>query len=118
MSVNQTVKASAKNLRVSPRKLNLVATSIRNMKVAEALLQLRFSKKRIANEVYKCLFSAMSNAENNEGLDVENLYVKSATVGKAFVIKRFHARGRGRSAKVQKFFSNLYLEVTEKEEGK
>jgi len=119
MSVNsKTVKASAKLLRVSPRKLNLVAASIRNMKVGAALVQLNFSKKRIAQDVYKCLRSAIANAENNNGLDIDNLVVSSATVGKALVMKRMQPKGRGRAGRVFKFFSNLYLEVTEVEGSK
>lgn len=106
--------AIAKSLRVSPRKLNLVAASIRNLKVAEALIQLTFSPKRIAIDVKKCLQSAVSNAENNSGLDIDNLYISSATVGKSLLMKRLHPRARGRAAQIKKYFSNLYIQVTEK----
>lgn len=105
--------AVAKSLRVSPRKLNLVAGSIRNMKVSEALVQLTFSHKRIAKEVKNCLQSAIANAENNFGLDIDALVVTSATVGKALVMKRVMPRARGRAARINKFFSNLYITVTE-----
>jgi large subunit ribosomal protein L22 len=108
--------ASARSLRVSPRKLNLVAGFIRNMKVSEALVQLTFSRKRIAKEVKKCLQSAVANAENNFGLDIDNLVVTHASVGKALVMKRVMPRARGRAARINKFFSNLYITVTEVEE--
>jgi large subunit ribosomal protein L22 len=118
MKLFNTAHASARLLRVSPRKLNLVATSIRNMKVSDALVQLTFSKRRIAGDVKKCLRSALANAENNFGLDIDKLVVTSATVGKALVMKRMQAKGRGRAGKILKFFSNLYIEVTEMQENK
>jgi len=111
------VKASAKNLRTSAQKLNLVAAMIRNMKVSDAMVQLAFCPKRIAIDVKKCLQSAIANAENNMGLDIDNLFVNSATVGKAFVMKRMRPRARGRSAKINKPFSNLYITVSEREEN-
>ena len=89
-------KAVARMLRVSTQKLNLVAQLIRGKKVATALADLTFSQKRIAGDVKKCLESAIANAENNHDLDVDELIVAEAHVGKALVIKRFHARGRGR----------------------
>ncbi len=107
--------AIAKSLRVSPRKLNLVVTSIRNMKVSEAMVQLTFSPKRIAKDVKKCLQSAVANAENNFGLDIDALFVTSATVGKALVMKRIMPRAKGRATRINKFFSNLYITVTEVE---
>jgi len=110
------VKASSKKLRTSPRKLNLVAATIRNMKASEALVQLTFSKRRIAIDVKKCLQSAIANAENNKGLDIDNLYVSEAWVGKSLVMKRVRPRARGRSAKINKPFSNLYITVSEKGE--
>jgi large subunit ribosomal protein L22 len=113
---NLLVKASIKRLRTSPQKLNLVAAVIRNMKVSDALVQLTFSPKRIAADVKKCLQSAIANAENNMGLDIDNLVVTSATVGKAFTMKRMRARARGRSARILKPFSNLYITVSEREE--
>ena len=110
------VKSSTRLLRISPQKLNLVAASIRNMKVSDALVQLSFSPKRIAIDVKKCLQSAIANAENNFGLDIDNLVVDSATVGKALVMKRVRARARGRSARINKPFSNLYITLSEVEE--
>lgn len=118
MSKSVTVKASTRMIRVSPRKLNLVASSIRNMKASDALVQLTFSPKRIALDVKNCLRSAVANAENNFGLDIDNLVVVSATVGKAHVMKRMQTKGRGRSGKILKFFSNLYIEVLEVVESK
>jgi large subunit ribosomal protein L22 len=106
-------KAVARNLRVSPQKLNLVAQLIRGKKVASALADLEFSRKRIAKEVRKCLESAIANAENNHDLDVDDLVVSQAYVGKALVLKRFHARARGRGARILKPFANLTIVVRE-----
>ena len=109
-------KAVAKNLRVSPQKLNLVAGLIRGKKVDTALADLEFSRKRIAQDVRKCVMSAVANAENNHGLDVNELVVAEAYVGKNLVMKRFHARGRGRSGKIVKPFSQITVVVREVEE--
>ena len=98
-------------LRVSPQKLNLLAQLIRGKKVAMALADLQFSQKRIAKEVKKCLESAIANAENNHDLDVDELIVAEAHVGKALVLKRFHPRGRGRMGKILKPFANLTIVV-------
>ena len=106
-------KAVARMLRVSPQKLNLVAQLIRGKKVATALADLEFSRKRIARDVRKCLESAIANAENNHDLEVDDLVVAEARVGKSIVIKRFHARGRGRAASVLKRFSHLTIVVRE-----
>jgi large subunit ribosomal protein L22 len=106
-------KAVARMLRVSPQKLNLVAQLIRGKKVATALADLEFSQKRISREVRKCLESAIANAENNHNLDVDDLVVSQAYVGKALVMKRFHARARGRGARIMKPFSNLTIVVRE-----
>ena len=106
-------KAVLRMLRVSPQKLNLVAQLIRGKKVAAALADLEFSRKRISKEVRKCLESAIANAENNHNLDVDDLVVKEAFVGKALVMKRFHARARGRGARILKPFSNLTIVVRE-----
>jgi large subunit ribosomal protein L22 len=106
-------KAVARMLRVSPQKLNLVAQLIRGKKVATALADLEFSRKRISREVRKCLESAIAIAENNHDLDVDDLVVKEAFVGKALVLKRFHARARGRGARILKPFSNLTIVVRE-----
>ena len=106
-------KAVARMLRVSPQKLNLVAQMIRGKKVESALADLEFSRKRISTEVKKCLESAIANAENNHDLDVDDLIVTQAFVGKALVLKRFHARARGRGARILKPFSNLTIVVRE-----
>ena len=108
-------KAVSRMLRVSPQKLNLVAQLIRGKKVASALADLQFSRKRIAKDVRKCLESAIANAENNHDLDVDDLVVAEAHVGKALVIKRFAARGRGRVGKILKPFSHLTIVVREVE---
>ena len=108
-------KAVARMLRVSPQKLNLVATMIRGKKVDSALADLTFSRKRIAGDVKKTLQSAIANAENNHGLDIDDLIVSEAFVGKAFVIKRFHARARGRAGRIEKPFSNLTVIVRQVE---
>ncbi len=108
-------KAIARNIRVSPQKLNLVAQLIRGKKVATALADLQFSRKRIAADVKKCLESAIANAENNHDLDVDALIVAEAHVGKALVIKRFHPRGRGRSGRIFKPFSHLTIVVRQVE---
>ena len=108
-------KAVSKMLRVSPQKLNLVAQLIRGKKVASALADLEFSRKRIAKDVRKCLESAIANAENNHDLDVDDLVVAEAHVGKALVIKRFAARGRGRVGKILKPFSHLTIVVRQGE---
>ena len=106
-------KAVARMLRVSPQKLNLLAQLIRGKKAAAALADLEFSQKRIAKEVRKCLESAIANAENNHDLDVDDLVVSQAFVGKALVLKRFHARARGRGARILKPFANLTIIVRE-----
>ena len=106
-------KAIARMIRVSPQKLNLVAQLIRGKKVSTALADLEFSRKRVARDVRKCLESAIANAENNHNLDVDDLVVKEAFVGKALVLKRFHARARGRGARIEKPFSNLTIVVRE-----
>jgi large subunit ribosomal protein L22 len=106
-------KAITRNLRVSPQKLNLVAALIRGKKVSTALADLEFCRKRIAGSVKKTLESAIANAENNHDLDVDDLVVAEAHVGKAMVLKRFHARARGRGARIEKPFSNLTIVVRE-----
>ena len=109
--------AKASSLRTGARKLNLIAASIRGKDAAQALTQLRFEKRRVAGEVHKVLKAAVANAENNHGLDVDRLYVAEAWVGRSFVMKRFHARGRGKSSGIQKYFSNLTIVVKQREEG-
>lgn len=108
-------QAVLRNLRTSPTKLNLVAEMIRGMKVQAALTQLQFSNKRIAVDVRKALQSAIANAENNHNLNVDALVVKEAWVGKSMVMKRFHARARGRGAQILKPFSHLTIVVREAE---
>ena len=110
--------AIARNIRVSPRKLNLVAQQIRGKKVDRALSELTFSQKRIAGVVKKTLQSAVANAENNHDLDVDDLVVAEASVGKNLVMKRFHARARGNAGGIEKFFSQITIIVEEKREEK
>jgi len=110
--------AVARNIRVSPRKLNLVAQQIRGKKVDRALNELTFSQKRIAGVVKKTLQSAIANAENNHDLDVDDLVVAEASVGKNLVMKRFHARARGNAGGIEKFFSQITIVVEEKREEK
>ena len=105
-----------RNLRISPQKLNLVATMIRGMDANKALAALSFSRRRIANDVKKALQSVVANAENNHSLDVDRLYVKEAHVGKGLVMKRFKARARGRGSRILKPYSHLTIIVSEKEE--
>ncbi len=113
---NNEALAVARNLRVSPQKLNLVAAMIRGKKVEQALADLEFSRKRIAVDVRKCLMSAIANAENNHDLDVNQLIVAEAHVGKNLIMKRFHARGRGRSSAIMKPFSQITVIVREVDE--
>ncbi|MFN4284147.1 MAG: 50S ribosomal protein L22 [Alphaproteobacteria bacterium] len=108
--------ARGQMIRISPRKLGVVAGLIRGKKADAALAELTFSKRRIAGDVKKVLQSAIANAENNHQLDVDKLYVAEASVGKALVMKRFHARARGRAGRIEKLFSNLTLVVREREE--
>lgn len=104
-----------RNVRVSPIKLNYVAALIRGLPVSEALTQLTFSSRRISDDVKKALQSAVANAENNHNLNVDSLVVKEAYVGKSIVMKRFHARARGRGAKILKPYSHLTIVVKEQE---
>jgi len=109
--------ARARMIRTSPQKLNEVARSIRGLDVNQALAQLTFSKRKVAVDAKNILQSAVANAENNHHLDVDNLYVAEAYVGKAMVMKRFRARARGRGARILKPFSNMTIVVREREEG-
>ena len=104
-------QAKSRMLRTSPQKLNLVAAMIRGKKVEHALADLTFSKRRIAGDVKKCLQSAIANAENNHGLDVDNLVVAEAWVGKNLVMKRGRPRARGRFGKIMKPFSEITIKV-------
>ncbi|MGI9485550.1 MAG: 50S ribosomal protein L22 [Geminicoccaceae bacterium] len=109
--------AMARLLRISPQKLNLVAEMIRGMKAEDALNQLQFSKKAIARDVKKVLMSAVANAENNHGLDVDSLVVSEASVGKSLVMKRFKPRARGRAGRIEKPFARIRIVVEEREEA-
>ena len=106
-------RAVLRNVRVSPRKLNLVARSIRGMPAEDALAELNFSRKRIARTVREVLQAAIANAENNHALDVDRLVVSEATVGRSLVMKRLRARARGRVGRIRKPFSNLTIVVSE-----
>ena len=109
--------AKARTIRGSERKLNLVAQLIRGKHVQRALVDLEFSRRRMSNDVKKVLESAIANAENNHGLDVDNLYVKEATVGRTMTMRRMATRGRGRSAPIEKPFSNITILVDERAAG-
>jgi large subunit ribosomal protein L22 len=102
-------RAVLRTLRISPQKLNLVAQSIRGLSAEKAVNELRFSHKRIAKDVLKCLKSAIDNAENNHGLDVDELVVAQAHVGKNITMKRMHARARGRGVRIEKLFSQITI---------
>ena len=106
-------RAVLRTIRISPQKLNLVAASIRGLPVQKALNELEFSRKRIAGDVRKVLYSAISNAENNHNLDIDNLVVAEAFVGKNLVMKRFASRARGRSSRILKPFSEITIVVRE-----
>lgn len=116
LPVNEA-KAITRSIRISPRKLNELATIIRGMKVNKALAELTFSRRRIAKDVKKTLESAIANAENNHDLDINNLIVSEAWVGKNLVMKRFMPGARGRVGKIQKFFSELTIVVREVKEA-
>ena len=106
-------QAIGRSIRTSPRKLNLVAQAIRGKKAEQALNELTFSPKRVAQDVKKVLQSAIANAENNHDLDVDDLVVSEASVGKNMVLKRFHARARGRGARIEKPFSQVTIVVAQ-----
>ena len=108
--------AVLRNLRVSPQKLNLVATMIRGMDAEKALAALAFSRRRISDDVKKALQSAIANAENNHQLDVDRLFIKEASVGKAITMRRFRPRARGRTGRIRKPFSHLTVIVRERQE--
>ena len=119
MLADTEAQAIVSNMRVSPRKLNLVAGLIRNQPASAAVATLTFSKRRIAKEVRKALESAISNAENNHQLDVDRLVVTRAEVGRSMVMRRFHARGRGKASRIEKWFSHLKIVVAERaQDGK
>ena len=110
-------RAVLRTVRISPRKLDLVAATIRGKKASSAVNELTFSKKRIAQDVKKALNSAIANAENNHNLDVDALVVHEASVGKSITMKRFATRGRGKSTRILKPFSRLRIVVREVEEA-
>ena len=115
---NLTVKAINKNVRTSPRKLSLFCNFIKGKKADVALKELEFSRKRIAKEVSKTVKSAISNAENNNQFDIDNLFVKEAYVGKSLVMKRFRPRAKGRASPIKKPFSRITIVLEEKLEKK
>ena len=108
------VKAIYKNVRSSPRKLNLLLKNIRGKKVDTAIRDLSFARQRVAHEVKKTVQSAIANAENNNQYDIDNLYIKEAYVGKGIVLKRFRPRAKGRASAIKKPFSNLTIILSEK----
>ena len=108
--------AVLRNVRISPQKLNLVAGLIRNQPASQAVATLTFSKRRVAQQVRKTLQSAIANAENNHQLDVDRLWVTRAEVGKSIVMRRFHARGRGRASRIEKWFSHIRIVVSEQQQ--
>ena len=112
------VKAINKNVRSSPRKVNLLLKNIRGKKADIAIRDLSFARQRIALDIKKTLQSAVANAENNNQYDIDNLYVLEAFVGKSIVLKRFRARAKGRASAIKKPYSNLTIILSEKENGK
>lgn len=110
-------KAFVKSISTSPQKLNLIARTIRGKSASKALIDLEFSKRRAAEDVRKLLQSAVANAENNHGLDVDRLIVSEAYVGKSLMLKRFRARARGRGTRILKTSSNMTIIVKEAEEA-
>ncbi|MDP3371857.1 MAG: 50S ribosomal protein L22 [Candidatus Paracaedibacteraceae bacterium] len=112
--LENNAKAKLTNIRVSPRKLNLVAAAIRGMTAEKAMNYLTFSRKRISTEVRKTLASAIANAENNHGLDIDRLVVSEAYVGTGMKLKRFQARGRGKASSIEKPFSHLSIVLVER----
>jgi large subunit ribosomal protein L22 len=110
--------ATVRNLRISPRKLNLVAQTIRGLDAGDAVAALLFSRRRISGDVKKCLQSAISNAENNHELDIDRLFVAEANVGKGLVMKRWRPRARGRVGRIRKPFSHLTIIVREHERSR
>ena len=109
-----TVKAINKNVRSSPRKINILLKNIRGKKADIALRDLSFTRQRVAHEIKKTVQSAIANAENNNQYDIDNLYIKEAYVGKSIVLKRFRARAKGRASGIKKPFSNLTIILSEK----
>ena len=115
---NNTVKAINKNVRSSPRKINVILKSIRGKKVDDAIRDLSFTRKRIAFDIKKTVQSAIANAENNNQYDIDNLIIKEAYVGKSIVLKRFRPRAKGRASPIKKPFSRITIVLEEKKEKK
>ena len=115
---NKIVKAINKNVRSSPRKINLLLKNIRGKKADVAMRDLSFARQRIAFEIKKTLQSAVANAENNNQYDIDNLYIEEAYVGKSLVLKRFRARAKGRASGIKKPYSNLTIILSEKIKSK
>ena len=113
--LEKVAKAHLRNIRVSPRKLNLVAQSIRGLPVSKALASLSMCRKRVAKDVHKLVFSAVANAEFNHGMDVDLLYVDESYVGSALKLRRFQARGRGKSGVIEKPFSHISVVLKQRE---
>ena len=107
------VRAVNRNVRSSPRKINLLLKNIRGKKVDIAIRDLSFARQRIASEIKKTLQSAIANAENNNQYDIDNLYIKEAYVGKSIVLKRFRPRAKGRASAIKKPYSNLTIILSE-----
>ncbi|CAG7590094.1 MAG: 50S ribosomal protein L22 [Candidatus Midichloria sp.] len=114
IELKKEASAKATAVKASVQKLKLVADIIREMNVAEALLQLQFCKRKVAQDIKAVLHSAIANAENNDGMDIDKLYVSTIHLGKSFALKRFHPRGRGRAASIKKPFSNITICVSER----
>ena len=114
LNESKTAEATAKAVKGSVQKINLVCKLVNRMKADQAMLQLQFLRKRAAKDVLDVLNSAISNAENNFGMDVDNLYISKIMVGKAFALRRFHARGRGKASKITKPFSRITIYVSER----
>tara|TARA_Y100000591_G_C21693850_1_gene624585 strand:- start:417 stop:794 length:378 start_codon:yes stop_codon:yes gene_type:complete len=115
---NLTVKAINKNVRSSPRKISLILDHIRGMKAELALRELEFTRKKVANDVSKTVKSAVSNAENNNQFDIDNLFVKEAFVGKSLVMKRYRPRAKGRASPIKKPFSRVTIILEERKDKK
>ena len=113
-----TVKAINRNVRSSPRKINLLLKNIRGKKADVAIRDLSFARQRIASEIKKTVQSAIANAENNNQYDIDNLLIKEAYVGKSIVLKRFRARAKGRASAINKPYSNLTIILSENTNAK
>lgn len=113
--MNKTAQATLKSVKSSPVKVMKITKNITGLKVSKALTLLMFSKLKLASTIRSIVFSAMSNAENNHNMDVDNLYIKEINVGRAFALKRFAARGRGKSSRILKTYSNVSVILSEKD---